>query len=120
LLYTQITKKYLNIFKLEIKVKRVLGITYGCSYLIILIGFIYDIILLLEEKIASAVYPIIYFIICFIYFILSCIDFIFIEDTVNLICKINILQSSSVMKSKPLPPEDDTQEINNENKKKSE
>lgn len=119
MLYTQITKKYLNFFKLEIKVKRVLGITYGCSYLIILIGFIYDIILLLEEKITSAVYPIIYFIICFIYFILSCIDFIFIEDTVNLICKIKILQSSSVMKSKP-PPEDDTQEINNENKKKSE
>ena len=119
MLYTQITKKYLNFFKLEIKVKKVLGITYGCSYLIILIGFIYDIILLLEEKIAKSAYLIVYFIICFIYFILSCIDFIFIEDTVNLICKIKILHSSSMMKSKPDPQEDETQDINNEKKKKN-
>ena len=118
LLYTQISKKYLNHFKLEIKVKRVIGITYGCSYLLILIGFFYDIILLLEEKIGSAIYLIIYFIISFIYFILSIIDFFFIEDTISMINKI-ALKNSSIMRTKPREDEAENEGINNENKKKS-
>ena len=48
---------------------------------------IYDIVLLLKGEIASAIYPIIYFIICFIYLICSIIDFFFIESIVKLICE---------------------------------
>ena len=119
LLYIQITKKYFNIYKLEIKVKWILGIIYYCSYLLILIGFIYDIILLLKGEISSAVYPIIYFVISFIYCILSVIDFYFIEDTIKLICKVPKINSSSVMRDKPVEKESETEEINDENKKKN-
>lgn len=87
LIYVKITKKHFNIFHLNKKLKYVWIITNGSSYLIMLIGLIYDIVLLLKGEIASAIYPIIYFIICFIYLICSIIDFFFIESIVKLICE---------------------------------
>ena len=79
LIYTKIKQK----FDISIKVKKILKwswiISNGICYLIMLIGFIYDIIFILIGKISNAVYPIIYFIICFIYFIFSIFDYNFIE-----------------------------------------
>ena len=58
------------------------------SYLFMLIGLIYDFILILKGQISNPVYPIVYFIICFIYFIFSILDFYFIEIIKKLICVI--------------------------------
>ena len=49
-----------------------------------LIGFIWDIVLLVKGDIANSVYVIVYFIICFLYFIFSAIDYFFIE-TIDLL-----------------------------------
>ena len=90
LLYVKITKKFIKMRRLEIetKLRWIWIITNGCSYLFMLIGLIYDMVLIIKGEISSVVFPIIYFIICFIYFICSVVDFFFIETIVKLICKI--------------------------------
>ena len=82
-----------------------------------LIGFIYDLILILKGDIASVIYPIIYFLICFIYFILSLIDFFFIESTARLI--INPRMPDSKEKHKFKPEEKEDENFNNKKKKKA-
>jgi hypothetical protein len=51
------------------------------------IGFIYDIAKIMEGKIETVKYPIIYFVVCFVYVILTFFDYIFIEKSVYLILK---------------------------------
>ena len=93
------------------------GITNGGAYLFMLIGFVYDIVLLLKGEITSVVYPIIYFVIFFIYFILSLTDFFFTESTVRLIINPRRLDSKEKNKSQPIEKEEE--KINDENKKKA-
>ena len=62
-------------------------IAYICAFLFMFIGFIYDIIMIIDGKIAKIVFPIIYFVVCFVYAILSIFDYIFKEKAVYLICK---------------------------------
>ena len=81
------------------------------------IGFIYDIVLLLKGEIASVVYPIIYFVTCFIYVIFSLIDFFFIESTVRLILNVRIIDPKKISKSQL--EEKEVENINDENKKKA-
>jgi len=90
LFYVKITKNFINRRKSDVekKLRWIWFITNGCSYIFILIGLIYDIILIIKGEISSVVFPIIYFIICFIYFICSVVDFFFIETIVKLICNI--------------------------------
>ena len=90
LFYVKITKNFINRRKSDVekKLRWIWFITNGCSYIFILIGLIYDIVLIIKGEISSVVFPIIYFIICFIYFICSVVDFFFIETILKLICKI--------------------------------
>ena len=85
LIYGQLTGHFFIRIKLKEKLIIIWAILNGGAYLFMLIGFIYDLILILKGDIASVIYPIIYFLICFIYFILSLIDFFFIESTARLI-----------------------------------
>ena len=76
----------------SIKMKKMLTsiwvITNCGAYILMLIGLIYDIIVLLTKGvIGSAVYMIIYFGICFLYVIFSIIDFSNIENIISIICK---------------------------------
>ena len=116
LIYIQIRKKFFRKHRLEQKIKLVWGIINGISYILMLIGFIYDIILLLKGQIASVAYLIIYFIICFIYFIFSIIDFFFIESIVNLVCKIPLREGA--LNKERMDKETDI--LNDDNKKKTE
>ena len=60
----------------------------GGTYIIMFIGLIYDIkVLLIDGKIWSVIYLIIYFAICFIFIICSIIDFCYIENIIKLICE---------------------------------
>ena len=60
----------------------------GGAYIIMFIGLIYDIkVLLIDGKIWSVIYLIIYFAICFIFIICSIIDFCYIENIIKLICE---------------------------------
>ena len=52
-------------------------IIFGLVFLFMFIGFIYDIVKIIKGQLGSAVYPIIYFIVCFAYVILSFFDNIF-------------------------------------------
>ena len=52
-----------------------------------LIGFIYDIAKIVEGKIASIIYLIIFFVVCFAYIILTFFDYILIEKSVCLILR---------------------------------
>ena len=62
-------------------------IAYSCAFLFMYIGFIYDVVMIIDGKIANIVYPIIYFVVCFVYTILSLFDYIFIEKALYLIFK---------------------------------
>ena len=62
-------------------------IVYGLAFLFMLIGFIYDIAMIIDGKIATIVYPVIYFVVCLVYVILSFFDYIFKEKALNLIWK---------------------------------
>ena len=95
LLYVKITKKFIKRKRLEIetKLRWIWIITNGCSYLFMLIGLIYDMVLIIKGEISSVVFPIIYFIICFVYFICSVIDFFFIDTIVRSICEIPIINN---------------------------
>ena len=54
-------------------------ILFGLSFVFMVIGFLYDIAMIIEGKIATFVYPVIYFVICFALTILSFFDYIFNE-----------------------------------------
>ena len=64
-----------------------LKIAYSGAFLFMYIGFIYDVVMIIDGKIANIVYPIIYFVVCFVYTILSLFDYIFIEKALYLIFK---------------------------------
>ena len=91
LLFYAIYKKKLQSY-LAIKMKKILlwmWIITNCgAYILMLIGFIYDIIVLLSKgKIGSAVYMIIYFGICFLFVIFSIIDFCNLDNIASIICE---------------------------------
>jgi hypothetical protein len=52
-----------------------------------LIGLIWDMVLIVSGKIANAIYVIIYFVICFIYIIFSILDYNYNEIILKIICK---------------------------------
>ena len=60
-------------------------IVFGIAFSFMFIGFIYDIAMIIKEKIATIIYPFIYFIVCFFYVILSYFDYYFCEKSLNLI-----------------------------------
>lgn len=62
-------------------------IVYGLAFLFMFVGFIYDIAMIINGKIAIIIYPVIYFVICFVYIILSFFDYIFKEKAIYLIIK---------------------------------
>ena len=75
-----------------IKMKKFLIIIWiitNCgAYILMLIGLIYDIIVLLAKGvIGSAVYMIIYFGICLLFVIFSIIDFCIIENIISITCE---------------------------------
>ena len=99
LIYTKITKKKLNVNNVD-GVYRIFKlcwiIIFGLAFLFMFIGFIYDIAIIIEGKIGSIVYPVIYFIVCFTYSILSFFDFIFNEKYIYLILrKRRVVEKSS-------------------------
>lgn len=90
LLFYSIFKKKLQYY--AFKMKKILTfiwiITNCAAYILMLIGLIYDIIVLFTKGvIGSAVYMIIYFGICFLFVIFSIIDFCNIENIASIICK---------------------------------
>ena len=62
-------------------------IVYGLAFLFMFVGFIYDIAMIINGKIAIIIYPVIYFVVCFVYVILSFFDYIFKEKAIYLIIK---------------------------------
>ena len=90
LLFYAIFKKKLQYytFKMEKILTSIWIITNCAAYILMLIGLIYDIIVLFTKGvIGSAVYMIIYFGICFLFVIFSIIDFCNIENIASIICK---------------------------------
>ena len=87
LIYTQITKKRFYIPKIHNKFNLVWIISNGCALIFMLIGLIWDMVLIVSGDIANAIYVIIYFVICFIYIIFSILDFNYNEIILKLICK---------------------------------
>ena len=85
LIYVQITKKNFSIYRADKKVKIVWIVFNASCFIIMLIGFIWDIVLLVKGDIANVVYVIVYFIICFLYFIFSVIDYLYIETITLLV-----------------------------------
>ena len=80
-------------------------ITYSCAFLFMFIGLIYDVVMIIDGKIANIVFPIIYFVVCFVYAIISFFDYIFKEKALYLIFKkIPVYRNSST----------NSEEINNE------
>ena len=62
-------------------------IVYGLAFLFMFVGFIYDIAMIIDGKIEIIKYPVIYFVVCFVYVILSFFDYIFKEKAIYLIIK---------------------------------
>ena len=62
-------------------------IAYGCAFLFMFIGFIYDIAMIIDGKIDRIDFPIVYFVVCFVYVILSIFDYIFKEKALHLIMR---------------------------------
>lgn len=62
-------------------------IAYGCAFLFMFIGFIYDIAMIIDGKIDRIDFPIVYFVVCFVYGILSFFDYIFKEKALHLIMR---------------------------------
>ena len=88
-------------------------IIFGSAFLFMIIGFIYDIAMIINEKIGTIIYPFIYFIVCFFYIILSYFDYYFCEKSLNLIFKnMNIITGENHEKKES--------KANLENKEKNE
>ena len=68
-----------------------------------LIGLIWDMVLIASGEIANAIYVIIYFVICFIYIIFSILDYNHIEIILQIICKPILIKRNIPRK----PREDD-------------
>ena len=68
-----------------------------------LIGLIWDMVLIVSGEIANAIYVIIYFIICFIYIIFSILDYINNEIFLIIICEPKLIKRNIPRK----PREDD-------------
>ena len=62
-------------------------IAYVCAFLLMFIGFIYDIAMIIDGKIDRIDFPIVYFVVCFVYGILSFFDYIFTEKALHLIMR---------------------------------
>ena len=62
-------------------------IAYVCAFFFIFIGFIYDIAMIIDGKIDRIDFPIVYFVVCFVYGILSFFDYIFKEKALHLIMR---------------------------------
>ena len=62
-------------------------IAYGCAFLFMFIGFIYDIAMIIDGKIDRIDFPIVYFVVCFVYVILSFFDYFFKEKALHLIMR---------------------------------
>ncbi len=77
-----------------------------------LIGFIWDIVLLVKGDIANVIYVIIYFIICFLYCILTIIDYFFIDTLVKLVVYRTIVINGGEEKSKKKEKEEFDNETN--------
>jgi len=60
-------------------------IIFGLAFLFMFIGFIYDIAIMIKGQIGTFIYPFIYFIVCFVYAILSFFDYIFNEKFTYLV-----------------------------------
>ena len=100
LIYTQITKKRFYIPKIEKKFKLIWIISNGCSLIFMLIGLIWDMLLIVLGDIGSAVYVIIYFVICFIYVILSILDYNYNEIILKIICEPILIKKNIPRKPK--------------------
>jgi len=122
LIYTQFIKKIpFSSSKTKEKIKLVWIIVYGCCYLIMLIGLIYDIVLLIKGEISNVVYVIIYFIICFVYLILSVVEFFLIEEMIKIIIHPPAIPPMNDEKPKKKEKEDNDIDNDNEaNKTKTE
>ena len=68
-----------------------------------LIGLIWDMVLIVSGKIANAIYVIIYFVICFIYIIFSILDYNHNEIILKIICEPILIKRNIPIK----PREDD-------------
>jgi hypothetical protein len=84
-------------------------IFFGFAFLFMFIGFIYDIAKIMEGKIETVKYPIIYFVVCFVYVILTFFDYIFIEKSVYSILREMLKLDNS----------DNSDEDNSEHKRKN-
>ena len=62
-------------------------IAYICAFLFMFIGFIYDIAMIIDGKIDRIDFPIVYFVVSFVYGILSFFDYIFKEKAIHLIMR---------------------------------
>ena len=80
------------------------------------IGFIYDIVKIIQGQIGTVVYPIIYFIVCFAYVILSFFDNIFNKKYTYLILDKLKVVSESELKEEEEVKESEAQEIKADNK----
>ena len=89
LIYFNIKKRY-QVRQVEWYSKKLVFywfIIFGCASCFMLIGFIYDIAKIVKGKIASIIYLIIFFVVCFAYIILTFFDYILIEKSVCLILR---------------------------------
>ena len=77
-----------------------------------LIGLIWDIVLLVKGDIANVIYVIIYFIICFLYCILTIIDYFFIDSVVKLVVYRTIVIKGGEDKSRKKENEEFDNETN--------
>jgi len=92
LIISQITGKKFKNGKLKVRVffpifKLCWIIIFGLAFLFMFIGFIYDIAIIIKGQIGTFIYPFIYFIVCFVYVILTFFDYIFNEKFIYLVFK---------------------------------
>ena len=80
------------------------------------IGFIYDIVKIIQGQIGTVIYPIIYFIVCFAYVILSFFDNIFNKKYTYLILDKLKVVSESELKEEEEVKESEAEEIKADNK----
>ena len=91
-------------------------IIFGLVFLFMFIGFIYDIVKIIQGQIGTVVYPIIYFIVCFAYVILSFFDNIFNKKYTYLILDKLKVVSESELKEEEEVKESEAEEIKADNK----
>ena len=95
-------------------------IIFGLVFLFMFIGFIYDIVKIIKGQLGSAVYPIIYFIVCFAYVILSFFDNIFNRkyiyltlDNLKVVKESDLDEDQEVKESEAKEIKDDSKNENN-------